>query len=57
MESLAVALAYGWMWILLLAVIAAAAVRALRNRRKPLAEPPKMPKIKLKDDPEGEKKE
>ena len=41
LESLAVALAYGWMWVLALAVVAAAAVQLLRKRRKSL---PKMPK-------------
>lgn len=34
MENLAVALAYGWLWIVLLAVIAAVVVRVLRKRRK-----------------------
>lgn len=33
MEDLAVALAYGWLWVLLLAVIVVAAVRVLRKRR------------------------
>lgn len=34
MEDLTVALAYGWLWIILLAVIAVAVVRLLRRRRK-----------------------
>ncbi len=33
MEDLAVALAYGWLWVLFLAVIVVAAVRVLRKRR------------------------
>lgn len=33
-ENFAVALAYGWMWVLLLAVIAAVLVRILRKRRR-----------------------
>ncbi|MDO4315833.1 MAG: DUF4349 domain-containing protein [Oscillospiraceae bacterium] len=40
-EDVAVALAYGWMWVVLLAVIAAAAVRVLRKRRGGAAPRPK----------------
>lgn len=40
-EDLVVALAYGWMWVVLLAVIAAAAVRVLRKRRGGAAPRPK----------------
>ena len=34
LENFAVALAYGWMWVLLLAVVAVAVVRVLRKRRR-----------------------
>lgn len=34
MESLAVALAYGWMWLVILAGIAAAVLRGLRRKRR-----------------------
>lgn len=34
LENFAVALAYGWMWVLLLAVIAVVVVRVLRRRRR-----------------------
>ena len=34
LENFAVALAYGWMWVLVLAVIVVVAVRALRRRRR-----------------------
>ena len=33
-ENFAVALAYGWMWVLLLAVVAVVLVRILRKRRR-----------------------
>lgn len=41
LESLAVGLAYGWMWVLVLAAVAVTTVRLLRRRRK---SQPKMPK-------------
>lgn len=41
LEDLAVALAYGWMWVLLLAVAAVGAVHVLRRRRKPRQPPAK----------------
>ena len=34
LENLVVALAYGWMWVILLAVIAVVVIRVLRKRRK-----------------------
>ena len=34
LENLAVALAYGWMWVLVLAVIAVVVIRVLRRRRR-----------------------
>lgn len=34
LEDLAVALAYGWMWVIVLAVIAVVVIRTLRKRRK-----------------------
>ena len=34
LENLAVALAYGWMWVLVLAVAAVAVIRVLRRRRR-----------------------
>lgn len=34
LENFAVALAYGWMWVLLLAVVAVVVVRVLRKRRR-----------------------
>lgn len=49
LENLAVALAYGWMWVILLAVIAVIAVRVLRKRRKAL-----LPQLKKQDDKKDE---
>lgn len=46
LEDLAVALAYGWMWVILLAAIAVVAVRVLRKRRKVST----APKTKKQDD-------
>lgn len=40
LEDLVVALAYGWMWVLLLAVVIVIVVRTLRRRRKALLSPP-----------------
>jgi hypothetical protein len=38
-----VALAYGWVWVLLLAVIVAAVVRILRKRRPETGDRPEKP--------------
>lgn len=45
LEDLVVALAYGWMWVILLVVIAVVVVRVLRKRRGSAA-----PKFKKQDD-------
>lgn len=39
LEDFVVALAYGWMWVILLAVIAVAVVRVLRKRKKRMLPP------------------
>lgn len=44
MESFAVALAYGWVWVLALAVIAAAVLRLLWRRRHPKGKPQDTPR-------------
>lgn len=49
LENLAVALAYGWMWVILLAVAAVIAVRVLRKRRGGI-----VPKLKKQDDKKDE---
>ena len=41
--NLVVALAYGWVWVLLLAVIVAAVVRILRKRRPETGDRPEKP--------------
>lgn len=46
LEDLAVALAYGWMWVILAAVAAAVVIRVLRKRRRASA----APKAKKPDD-------
>ncbi|MEG1593802.1 MAG: DUF4349 domain-containing protein [Oscillibacter sp.] len=51
MESLAVGLAYAWMWILLLAGVVFLVIRVLRRRRKDRPTPPKLPRIHLKPVP------
>ena len=43
LESFAVALAYGWVWVLLLAVIAAAVLRLLWRSRHPKGKPQDRP--------------
>lgn len=49
LENLAVALAYGWMWVILAAVVIVAAVRTLRKRRGGA-----LPKLKKQDDKKDE---